>query len=251
MIAIVLMAALTAAAQVSSLDLSGPFHTRSPWTLTASQGPEVADPAGLDEKVPGTVTLCLSRDRGRHCDPDVTGRFRDTTADDIYAQAHFAASAIQHLPGATARPVLQVRTATTYSIDGNQGIRFQFLLYDAARDAFVTAYDHVTGHNNNEDIRFVASGPLQGDIIVAEPTQDKPYAFWVVVNRLSGAGVYAPVLRYRSATAYGDGNPLAVIDSEMPNIQKRLGMWKPGQSLPLPEKTCLRPHLVRTELWCQ
>jgi hypothetical protein len=58
------------------------------------------------------------------------------------------------------------------------------------------------------------------------------------------------VLRYRSATHYGDGNRLAVIDSEMPNIQKKLGLWKPGQKLPLPQAGCQRPRLVRTELWC-
>ena len=31
-----------------------------------------------------------------------------------------------------------------------------------------------------------------------------------------------------------DGNPPAVIDSEMPNIEERLGLWRPGQRLPTP-----------------
>jgi len=62
------------------------------------------------------------------------------------------------------------------------------------------------------------------------------------------------VLRFVSATRYGDGNPLAVIDAEMPNIQQRLGLWKPGQPLPTPtarDKPCTRPTLKRSALWCE
>ncbi|MGH9711589.1 MAG: hypothetical protein ACRD37_13690, partial [Candidatus Acidiferrales bacterium] len=61
---------------------------------------------------------------------------------------------------------------------------------------------------------------------------------------------YKTVLRYRSATHYGDNNPLAVIDSEMPNIEWRLGYWKPGMALPLPSGACPKPHLIHMELWC-
>jgi hypothetical protein len=62
------------------------------------------------------------------------------------------------------------------------------------------------------------------------------------------------VLRYRSATLYNDGNPLAVIESEMPNIERRLGLWKPGQR-PYPnfgsnDKPCLRPDAMSSRLWC-
>ena len=54
----------------------------------------------------------------------------------------------------------------------------------------------------------------------------------------------------RSATHYSDNNPLAVIDSEMPNIEQRLGYWKSGVALPLPSGACPRPRLIRMELWC-
>jgi hypothetical protein len=33
-------------------------------------------------------------------------------------------------------------------------------------------------------------------------------------------------LRYRSVTRYGDGNPVPVIDAEMPNILRHLGRAK-------------------------
>jgi len=36
----------------------------------------------------------------------------------------------------------------------------------------------------------------------------------------------------------------------MPNILKRLRLWKPGQPLPLPAGRCPRPRLVKSELWC-
>lgn len=57
------------------------------------------------------------------------------------------------------------------------------------------------------------------------------------------------MLRYRSVTRYGDGNALAVIDSDMPALQRRLGLWRPGQPLPVPDR-CPAPRLVRGELWC-
>ena len=73
------------------------------------------------------------------------------------------------------------------------------------------------------------------------------------VERFTPANAYRRVLRYRSATRYADGNSLGVIDSEMPNIEQRLGLWKPGSPLPLPmggAKACPKPHLKLGALWC-
>lgn len=93
-------------------------------------------------------------------------------------------------------------------------------------------------------------------MITAEPDDHAPYGYWIVVERFSPGGVsYRHVLRYRSATLYNDGNPLAVIDSEMFNIERKLGLWRPGQPLPAPRKgpadrACLTPVLRHTEIWC-
>jgi hypothetical protein len=246
------LAAATPAGQtvISSIDLSGPFHTRSHWTFSATQGAEIKDPFIDGSKLPGPVTFCVSRDGGRNCDSSVTSRFAGTKPDDDYGVPHFVRTArVEHLPGKPSRPVLLLSTATIYSGDGNQGIRTELLLYDRARDRFSIAYDRVTGSNNNQEVRFMTSGPLKGDVISAVPTDDKPYGYWVDVSRLDG-GAYRQILRFRSATHYGDGNPLAVIDAEMPNIEKRLGLWRAGQPLPQPAKGCARPHLVKTALWC-
>jgi hypothetical protein len=77
-----------------------------------------------------------------------------------------------------------------------------------------------------------------------------PYGYWIVVNQLTPADTYRQILRYRSATLYDDGNPLAVIDSEMPNIERRLGLWKRGDPIPTPDHSCSKPVLRHTELWC-
>jgi hypothetical protein len=144
-------------------------------------------------------------------------------------------------------------TASLHAGDGGQIVATQLFRYNKARDTFERVYAHWTGSNNNQEVRFMAGGPLEGAVISAEPTGDAPYGYWMEVSRLQPHGVYRRVLRYRSATRYNDGNTLAVIDSEMPNIERRLGLLTPGSALPLPHgaaRPCLRPHLVKTELWC-
>ncbi|TCP72325.1 hypothetical protein C8J43_10161 [Sphingomonas sp. PP-CE-1G-424] len=57
-------------------------------------------------------------------------------------------------------------------------------------------------------------------------------------------------MRYRSATRFGGGKTLAVIDSEMPNLQRRLGLWHPEPPMLLPAGPCANPHLASGALWC-
>ena len=138
---------------------------------------------------------------------------------------------------------------------GDQLVSTQLVTYDVEGDVFRRVYGDSTGHNNNEEIRFITEGPLRGSVISAESQEHPPYGYWIEVNRLTPTGAYRQVLRYRSATLYNDGNPLAVIDSEMPNIERRLGLWKPGNPIPTPirdggHKSCLKPILRHTELWC-
>ena len=157
--------------------------------------------------------------------------------------------------GRKAAPLLLIVTGSLNSGDGDQIVATQLVRYVPARDAFQRVFAQSTGRNNNEEIRFVTDGPLMGSVIIAEPQEHLPYGYWIVVNKATPTGLYRPVLRYRSATLYNDGNSLAVIDSEMPNIERRLGLWKPGAPLPTPRlardgKPCLKPTLKHTELWC-
>jgi hypothetical protein len=236
---------------IASLDLTAPFAARSEWRFVASQGPPIGDPAGLPgDRAPGEITLCLRGGASGGCDPQLRSALRPPTGDDSYAQAHDLKTArIVH--GRAGRPLLFVQTASVASGDGDQLVLTQALAYDRGADRFVRVFDHLTGKNNDQEVRFVETGPLKGDIIVAEPTQNAPFGFWISVNALAPGSSYRQVLRFRSATRYGDNNPLAVIDSDMPNIEQHLGLWRPGAPLPLPAGPCPAPHLVHMELWCR
>lgn len=113
---------------------------------------------------------------------------------------------------------------------------------------------NVTGSNNNQATRFVETGPLLGDVIVDYPTENAPYTYWIEVYRLGTSERYFRVLRYRGDTAYGDGNQLAVIDSQMPETLRRLGLWRPGDALPVPanrSEECTHPVMRKREEWCK
>jgi hypothetical protein len=231
---------------IATVELAKAFGARSPWRLVATQGPPTEDYGG--DPAPGAIQLCLQKGAGP-CALDLTP---PQTASGPGWDPHYLSVAKPVYPkGAAAPPLLMIVTASLHAGDGGQLVVTQLFRYDRAADVFARVVAHSVGTNNNEEVRFVASGPLAGDVITAEPTEDAPYAYWIEIDALTPAYAYKPVLRYRSATRYGDGNPLAVIDSEMPNTLQRLGRWKPGAPLPLPAGACPNPHLVKTELWCK
>ena len=233
---------------LTSAVLAGTLGTRSAWLLMSRQGPAVEDMA--DNEAPGVITLCLRKGAGP-CDPQVRDALGTTPADALFSEPHYLDEArVVGGRGASGQPLLLVRTASLHSGDGDQLVLTQALAYQRDADRFVRVYDHVTGRNNNQEVRYVEAGPLGGDIVSVEPTSDAPFGFWVVVDAPVPGSAFREALRYRSATRYGDGNALRVIDSEMPNIQRRLGVWRPGAPLPLPGGPCPRPRLVREELWC-
>lgn len=240
-------------AVISNIDLSKPFSTREAWRFTATQGPPVSgdDTASGDEE-PGQIQLCLRTGPSAPCDPQLLNALRPPAyANDPYSQPHYLKTVkIVYPRGNAAPPLLFVQTASMSSGDGDQVVLTQVLTYDNSEDRFLRIYQYTTGRNENEEVRFISSGRLKGDIISVEPTENAQYGYWVTVNALTPQYTYKTVLRYRSATHYGDRNPLAVIDSEMPNIQRRLGYRKPGMPLPLPSGGCPRPRLIHMELWC-
>ena len=245
-------AAAAAATQLSDLDLARAFATRTPWRLVVTQDPPVVDPTGEEDRVPGPVHLCLRRERAPACDPSLSNDMRRSGPRDDFSDPHeLRLAKVVHPRGAAQPPLLVVATGSIRSGDGGQLLLTQVLSYRPEGDRFARVLRTTTGSNNNQETRYIASGGLKGDIISVEPTENAPFVYWVTVNALTPAYTYKQVLRYRSVTRYNGGNALAVIDSEMPNIQRRLGVWRPGEPLPLPEKGCAKPHLVRTELWCE
>jgi hypothetical protein len=241
--------------QAMKLDLTQTFHTRSRWRFVVTEGKPTQDYGGMD--APGALTVCLHKGSAGPCVAGpVTMPLRRTTLDNPVAwEPHYLFIAKAVYPrGIESAPLLLVETGSLLSGDSDEIVTTQLVAYDAEHDIFRRVFGQSTGHNNNQEIRFVTEGPLQGSVISAEPQQHLPYGFWMVVSQQSASGDYKQVLRYGSSTRYNDGNPLAVIDSEMPNIEQRLGLWKPGDPLPVPKrrdgKTCLRPVLRHSELWC-
>jgi hypothetical protein len=238
------------APQGTELDLSKAFHTHSAWRLEVTEGPPTQDYG--DNDAPGALTLCLRRGSAGPCVSGPATPPLDTTPSYYPAwEPHYLRTAKVVYPrGPRAAPLLLIVTGSLYAGHGDQIIANQLVAYDARQDAFRRVYTQSTGRNNNQEVRLITEGPLKGSVISAEPQDHLPYGYWIVVKRLTPAGAYRQVLRYPSATLYNDGNPLAVIDSEMPNIEERLGLWRPGQPLPLPDQPCPKPSLRHTELWC-
>jgi|SRR5579859_304862 len=242
--------------QATQLDLTTPFHTRSAWRLVVTEGTPVKDYG--DNDAPGALTLCLRNGPSGTCVADpVTVPLPTSPSNDAPAwEPHYLLAAKVVYPrGPTAPPLLLIVTGSLNAGDGDQIVSTQLVRYVPARDTFQRVFAGNTGHNNNQEIRFMTAGALRGSVITAEPEEHRPYGYQIVVHQADVAGVYRPVLRYRSATIYGDGNPLAVIDSEMPSIEQRLGVWRPGMPLPTPQvggdgKPCLKPALKHGELWC-
>lgn len=242
-LATVLAAQSTTSSVISDIDLSRPFSTREPWRFIATQGPPVAgDDTASGGEEPGQIQLCLRPTPSAPCDPELQNE-----------EPHYLKAVnIVYPRGSADQPLLFVQTGGLHSGDGNQPVFTQVLAYENSQNRFVRIYQYTTWSNHNEEVRYISSGTLKGDIISVDPTVNAPYGYWVTVNVLTPQYAYKTVLRYRSATHYGDKNSLAVIDSEMPNIEQRLGYWKPGMALPLPlpHTACPRPRLVRMELWC-
>lgn len=236
---------------ISAIDLTKPFGARSEWRFIATQEP---DQLNRDEgPIPGIITLCLKRTADRDCDAAMRSMGKAPTSYyDIAWQPRYLSDARVVYPmGGSAPPLLLTQTASEYSAGDGEQVRYtQLLTYRRSIDRFEAIFTHITFRNNNQEVRFIGAGPLRGDVVVAEPTENAPFGYWITVNRLAPSYRYQQILRYRSATRYGDNNPLAVIDSEMPNIQQRLGLWRPGRPLPLPAKSCPKPRLVKMELWC-
>lgn len=169
---------------------------------------------------------------------------------------HFYSATVVFAGANHSRPLLLIRTAAAYGGDGSHAIFTELFRYDRRKNRFESVFSHSTGSNNNQETRFMEHGPLRGAVIVAEPTSTAPYAYWVSVYVRDKDGRYFDrAVRFRSATHYGDGNPLSVIDSEMPDILERLGKWMPGDPLPIPRRlpAACTPHffLRHGEEWCR
>lgn len=239
------------AAILKYLDLKQPFDTASPWALVVARdpAPPPADLAMMGNDSP--IVVCWVKDRAPKCNE---GRgYADNES--LGMTTELAAAAVVFAGPGQIRPLLMLQAVSAHGMNGNANIGTKLFEYDRKTDGFRQVFGNINGGtNSNAATRFVEHGPLQGDVIVDYPTSRAPYVYWVEVYAWGKSGRYARVLRYRSITHYGDGNPLPVADSELPEIMKRLGFWKPGDALPIPShapKGC-EPFVMRHgEEWCK
>lgn len=236
---------------IDYLDLTEPFATATPWVLVVAQDrtPPPDDLAFSGNSSP--IAVCFVKTLTPTCREDhghASENWFDMTNGLDAATVVFAGRA-------RARPLLMLKTGSAHGLNGNHDIRTVLFEYDRKTNGFRPVFVNDSGgSNNNQGARFVEYGPLQGDVIVDYPTDHAPYTYWIEVYAPSKSGQYARILRYRGRTGYGDGNPLPVADSEMPEIMERLGSWKPGDALPVPAQMpsdCGQLVMRGGEEWCR
>lgn len=235
------------------VDLIGPFGTRSQWTLVvAKDDPE----AGRADRLDGAVSACFVKGDQPDCSDApflALLKQRGVTLLDGERPLHELYEArVVHADAST--PLLSLKACTANAMNGDCAVMTVLYAYDAAHDRFRPVFSNMTGRNNNQETRFIDSGPLQGAVVVATPTYKAPFVYELEVYRLAAAhGPYRRTLRHRGHTVYGDGNPLSVIDSEMPALLGRLGHWKAGDALPVPPVLpagCTRLYMRKGVEWC-
>jgi hypothetical protein len=235
---------------ISHIDLTQPFGTVTQWTFVVVQ--EGAQPVTEIEDH-GPIHVCLVKVSRPDCTESLyqqDGRKQES----FDAPYHLLDGRVVYAGQNQSAPLLFLQLCSAEGFDGNCGIATSLYRYERGADRFIRVFQNLTDRNNNQATRFIERGPLQGDVIVDYPTENAPFTYWIEVYRARESGRYARVLRYRGRTGYGDGNPLAVADSEMPEILSHLGLWKPGDALPVPAhlpKGCSRLYMLRGEEWCK
>lgn len=238
---------------VDHLDLTRPFGIQSRWTFVAALLPGSRMNAVGDTVHSGSLVICFVQELTPQCNYPAAGISSHLSRrENSY---HFLAAKVVFAGANHTDPLLLVSTGGAFGADGNHAIYTHLFQYNRRMDRFEVAFHNMTYSNNNQETRFIRHGALRGDVIVAQPTETAPYVYWISIYLRNTKGKYSDlVLRYRSVTRYGDGNHLAVIDSEMPNILEHFDKWKPGEPLPIPRHLpsgCAHHLFLRgREEWC-
>jgi hypothetical protein len=244
---------------VVHLDLTRTFQTKSRWSFVAAKQPDeesnVEDGGG--NRI-GAISLCFVENDEPDCSEEMfQAKYRVAKVSFVFGEPTFheliASDVVFSGPGRTL-PLLRIKSCMNRGANGNCGVSTFLFAYDRKADRFRVVFFNLTGRNNNQETRLVEKGPLLGGVVVSYPTDDPPFTYFVEVYSRIAGGEYSRVLKYRGNTGYGDGNPLAVIDSEMPETLRRLGLWKTGDALPVPPsmlRGCTRLVMRKGVEWCE
>jgi hypothetical protein len=224
---------LPGATTLSSTELTEPFHTKSKWQFVIRQDPPQETGFGT---VPGNLHLCFVKGGAQSC-------FNSPL--NVLGSSH-----IENPKPTSREPILVVEVVDNVSLTGS-GRSTLIWAYNLNTDRFDQIFDHAVGHNTNGEIRVITNGPLAGDVVIDTAGRHAPYRYDITVYRLENSQ-YREILNYAGNSKYNDGNPIPVIDAEMPEIERRLNIWKPGDPLPTPTRTqCSKLELRHGIEWCQ
>lgn len=164
---------------ISHIDLTKPFGTVAQWTLVVVQEGGLPPTQNEDH---GPILVCLVKATTPDCDQyQYLYRNRSSEPSWFDTLCHLLASSIVYAGRNRSRPFLLVKVCTAESFNDNCGIATALYRYDRQANRFARVFHNITGRNNNQDTRFVESGPIQGDVIVDYPTVHAPYTYWIEV----------------------------------------------------------------------
>jgi hypothetical protein len=244
---------------IKHLGLTETFQTKPRWSLVVAKQPDeessVEDGGG--NRI-GAVSLCFVENDVPDCSEEMfLAKYREEKVSFVSGEPTFhelfASDVVFSGPRRTV-PLLRISSCMNRGANGNCGVSTFLFAYDRKAERFRVVFFNMTGRNNNEETRFVENGPLLGSVIVAYPTSDAPFTYFVEVYKRTSDSEYSRTLRYRGHTGYGDGNRLAVIDSEMPETLRKLGLWRTGDTLPVPPSVpggCTRLLMRKGVEWCE
>jgi len=238
------------------MDLTKPFHTPEKFTFVVTQGPadDTSNAAGLQ--------FCFLKKNEAVCEPalspdgvalsDKSPSFLHGPPGPSWPYNEWGSASVIHLAKPGLGPLLEVNP---YEFTGGPGAPFGIVIfaYRPMSDTFELIFSGTSHGNVNAETRLITTGPLAGDVAADFPTERAPYPYEVTLYRLTASEHYIKVLDYDGKSRWGDGNGLAVIDAEMPEIEKRLGVWKADQPLPTPPTmpaSCKSVRMHNDLEWC-
>jgi hypothetical protein len=244
---------------VLHLELTQTFQTKSSWSLVIAKQPDeestFEDGAGSPM---GAVSVCFVQNGEPDCSEEMfLTKYREqkvTVAPGAPVFHELITSDVVFSGPQKTLPLLRIKACMSRGANGDCGVSTFLLAYDPPADRFRAVFYKMTGRNNNQETRVVENGPLLGSVIAAYPTSNAPFTYFVEVYQRTAGSDYGLALKYRGHTGYGDGNPLAVIDSEMPETLQRLALWKTGDPLPIPPHMpagCARLVMRKGVEWCE
>jgi hypothetical protein len=225
---------------VSTTDLTSVFHTKTKWSLVITHEPY---DGGAGDTPVGNLHFCFVHDGKTSCS--------NTSPYNI-----FESSSTFQPRDKSQNPLIVVTAGWT---GGGSAFLYGPLIwaYHPKLARFDLIFSATENKSNNGEVRFITSGPLAGDVVLDRLTSPWPYRYNIVVYRLLRSESYVKILDYNGNTTEGDGNALAVIDAEMPQIEQRLHVWKLGDPLPTISQNSMPPQcktgirLQKGLLWCE